>query len=163
VSNSNRSAGLFALDGRAAAGHSSEPPGSAYECLSCPSGQPLRYFLFPPSELNTAVGLPYNHFHDIQPIPGGFQVSTSEAYTWEEAHQSFVFSHEFELRRSSQNDSWAMHEQLERSGKLGHSVADCAMYRIPPPVRAWDPATGWRDLEPVGGAPVTVGPRSHGR
>jgi hypothetical protein len=162
VSNSNRAAGLFVLDGRAAAGHSSEPAGSAYECLNCPLGQPLRFLLFPPSELNTAVGLPYNRVIEILPIPEGFQVYTIEAGamdTQPSAHQHFVFSHEFELRRSSQNDSWALHEQLERSGKLGHSVADCAMYRIPPPVRAWDPANGWRELKPAGGSLVTVGPR----
>ena len=161
VSNSNRAAGLFVLDGRAAAGHSSEPPGSAYECLGCPSGQPLRYFLFPSSELNTAVGLPYNNIFDIHPIPEGFEVQTNE--DWPRAHQFFVFSHDFVLRHASQNDSWVLHEQLERSGKLSHSVADCTMYRIPPPVRAWDPANGWRELKPAGGSLVTVGPRPGSR
>jgi hypothetical protein len=165
VSNSNRSAGLFALDGRAAAGHWSEPPGSAYECLNCPSGQPLRYLLFPPSELNTAVGLPYNNVFDIRPMPEGFQVATNEATsdTQPIAYQYFVFSHEFGLRRSSQSDSWAVHEQLERSGKLGHSVADCPMYRTPPPVRAWDSANGWRELKPPGSSRITVGPRASTR
>jgi hypothetical protein len=166
VSNSNRSAGLFALDGRAAAGHSSEPPGSAYECLNCPSGPPLRYFLFPPSELNTAVGMPYNQVFDIRPTPEGFQVYTSEVDVMgppREAWQYFVFSNEFELRQSSQSDSWVVHEQLERSGKLGHSVADCPLYRDPPPVRSWDPANGWRELKPAGSSLVTVGPRASSR
>jgi hypothetical protein len=79
------------------------------------------------------------------------------------AEQHFVFSHDFVLRHASQNDSWVLHEQLERSGKLGHSVADCAMYRVPPPVRAWDPANGWRELKPAGGFLVTVGPRPGSR
>lgn len=166
MSNWNRSAGLFVLDGRAAAGHSSEPPGSAYECLNCPTGQPLRYFLFPPSELNTAVGLPYNRVFDMRPIPGGFQVRTDEVRTMgpqRVAEQHFVFSQDFVLRHASQNDSWALHEQFERSGNLDHTVAECPMYRIPPPVRAWDAVNGWRELKPTGGSLVTVGPRASSR
>jgi len=162
VSNSSRAAALFVLDGRAVAGHSIEPAGSAYECLKCPSGRPLRYLLFPPSELNSAVSLPYNNVLQIRPGPAGIEVDTMEGLQPPSpaADQSFVFSHDFALQRASQSDSWPLHEQLEREGKLDHSVADCPMYRTPPPVRAWDPVNGWRDLKPRDPSVVTVGPRA---
>ncbi len=165
VSNSNRAAGLFVLDGRAATGHSSEPAGSAYECLGCPPGQPLRYFLFPPSEITVARGRPYNTPLGISGARESFEVATIELDDdSSQAQLRFTFSHEFDLLRAHPDDgSWPAHEQLERVGKLDHSVASCPMFRVPPPVRAWDAVNGWRDLKPVAGALVTVGPRPNGR
>ena len=162
VSNSSRAASLVVLDGRAAAGHSIEPAGSAYECLNCPPGHPLRYFLFPPSEINAALPTPYNSVLNIRPGPAGVELVATEGVPSrsETAEQHFIFSLDFALQRASQSDSWGLHEQLEREGKLHHSVADCPMYRTPPPVRAWDPVTGWRELKPRDPSVVTVGPRA---
>lgn len=164
VSNSSRAAGLFVLDGRSLAGHSVEPAGSSYECLGCPLGRPMRYLLFPPSEINGALGLPYNRVLAVRPGPAGIEVETVEGLDSypERAEQSFRFSHAFTLERASQSDSWTAHERLEREGRIRHSVAECPMYRTPPPVRAWDSVNGWRELKPRERAAVVVGPRPAG-
>jgi hypothetical protein len=106
--------------------------------------------------------MPYNTVLSIQPGPAGIEVVTMEGMQApsEMAQQHFVFSHDLALQRASQSDSWPLHEQLEGEGKLDHSVADCPMYRTPPPVRAWDPVNGWRELKPRDPSVVTVGPRA---
>ena len=63
----------------------------------------------------------------------------------------FRFTGDFSLLQAQASDSWPAHEAFERAGKLDHTVADCPMYRTPPPVREWTPGAGWQNLTP--GAP----------
>ncbi len=163
VSNSNRAADLFVLDGRSASGHSREPPGSAYECLRCPPGRPLRYLVFPPSEISVALGRPYNILHSVALAPEGVHVRTLEGETATNvsSYQHFDLSSSFELENSYLDDnSWPAHELLERQKKLSHSVAECGLFRRSQGVRSWDPVLDWRTLEARSRRPVTVGPRA---
>lgn len=165
VSNSNRAAGFFVLDGRSASGHSREPPGSAYECLGCPAGEPLRYLLLPRSEINAALGRPYNVLENVGVSSRGFDIRTLEAdvAAGGPVYQHFELSRSFELQQGYLDDnSWSVHELLERQGKLSHGVSECAMYRGAPAVRSWAPAVGWRTLEARVRHPITVGPRAPG-
>ena len=73
----------------------------------------------------------------------------------------FRFARDFTLLHAQASDSWAAHEALERCGKLDHTVADCPMYRTPPPVREWTPTAGWRDVAP--GAPGSGSVRPEAR
>ena len=54
----------------------------------------------------------------------------------------FRFTRDFSLLQARASDSWPAHEAFERAGKLDHTVADCPMYRTPPPVREWTPTAG---------------------
>ncbi len=155
VSNSREAAFFAVLDSRHAEGTGPEEPGSPFECLSCGPGRPLRYFTIAPSELRLAVG-PYNHVTDIRPDAIGVEVRTSESA----ATSLFVvqavarFSPEFDLTHVAWSSAWAQgHRELERAGKLDHSVENCPERDRPPRVREWTPESGWRDVRP---APIAV-------
>jgi hypothetical protein len=152
VANPYRAAFLALLDAEAVRGHGPVPAGSAYECLGCSEELPLRYFLFPPSDINQVSGLPYNSL--VRIVPFGDEV---EAFTMESngnesstAEMNFRFSRDLRLLDARSSDSFAAHEQYERAGRLDHPVARCPWYRRPPPVREWTAAEGWRDIRPLG-------------
>jgi hypothetical protein len=157
VSNAYRAAFMAVLDGSALTGQGPTPPGSPFECEGCGGVVPLRYFLFPPSDVCLASGLPYNSTRDL--ILRGDEV---EAYTRESdsgapvAEMIFRFSRDFDLLDARAADSWAAHEALEKARRLDHGVAQCPWYNSPSPVREWDPANGWRELKPGGQPAVSV-------
>jgi len=149
INNGRRSASLAVLDGASVGGRSPEPAGTPYECTSCGEGSPLRYLLFPPSEILTASDYPYNHTRSARTVGDEIEVLTRESLPGAPvAELVFRFSRDFRLLEARAADSWAAHEALERAGRLDHSVADCPMYRTPPPVREWTPDHGWRNLTP---------------
>lgn len=154
VSNSYRAAFLAVLDGENATGHGPVPAGSPFECLGCTEALPLRYFLFPPSDISAASGLPYNTLKDVIPFGDGLEAFTIEnGSSTEMAELNFRFSGDFTLLDARSSDSWPAHEAYERAGKLDHGVARCPWYLKPPPVREWDAVNGWRDLTPTREAP----------
>ena len=154
VSNSYRAAFLAVLDGENATGHGPVPAGSPFECLGCTQALPQRYFLFPPSDISVASGLPYNTLKDVIPYGDGFEIFTIENGASKEiAELNFRFSRGFTLLDARSSDSWPAHETYEQAGKLDHGVARCPWYLKPPPVREWDAVHGWRDLIPTPEAP----------
>jgi len=158
VSNANDAGMLAVLDGRRISGRSPEKPGSAYECKNCPEGQPLRYFVFPRSELNLVTGSLYNEVKSIGVHGNGFQVRTQEAVPgnfqetyWVES--IYEFSPDLELKQAMHSDSyWDFHRRLELDGKVKHSPENCPERRQPKKVLAWAPETGWRELR----LPLTI-------
>lgn len=58
-----------------------EPPSSdsRYQCRGGPHAKPVRYFLFPRSELNSFLGQPYNRVYEAAVTPGRIDVSVEEA------------------------------------------------------------------------------------
>lgn len=148
VSNAHRAAMLAVLDGRHAAGHSPDPPGSPFECLGCSPGGPLRYFIFPPSEVNRAVEHPYNQTCDIMANQHGIDVFTCEAAPDDRARLVFRFSRDLELIHAAASDSWAIHDRLHREGRLDHSSKDCPEYSRPPAARSLDRSGRWIALRP---------------
>jgi hypothetical protein len=154
VSNSYRAAFLAVLDGDSVTGHGPVPPGSPFECLGCTEALPLRYFLFPPSDISAASGLPYNTLKDVIPYGDGLEAFTIEnGSSTEIAEMNFRFSRDFRLLDARSSDSFRAHESYERAGKLDHGVDRCPWYLKPPPVREWDAVNGWRDLTPTREAP----------
>ncbi len=153
VSNAWRAASLAVLDGRRVAGHSPDPAGSSYECLGCGDDLPARYFLFPPSEIVRATDQSYNFLARIRRVGTALQARTHESEGDLFAELLFEFSPQLELTNAAAGDNWGTHDRLQAAGKLDHSVADCPMYKTPPPVREWTQANGWRDLRP---APTTL-------
>jgi hypothetical protein len=160
IANAYRAASLAVLDATSVAGHSPAPAGSPYECTSCLEGSPLSYFVFPPSEITAASGQPYNFLVKLRSMGNEIEAMTRESNPGAPvAELIFRFARDSTLLQAQAADSWAAHEAFERAGKLDHSVADCPMYRTPPPVRAWDPVKGWRDLKPRDASVVAEGPR----
>lgn len=150
VSNAFRAAFLAVLDGATVTGHGPAPADSPFECTSCVAGNPLRYFVFPPSDICLASGLPYNATRDLTVRGEGFEAYTRESNAGAPlAEMVFRFSRDFDLVEARSADSWTAHEALERAGKLDHGVASCPWYGNPPPVREWDPSGRWVDLRPV--------------
>ena len=145
------SAFLAVLDGANPSGTSPEDPESEFGCKNCPPGHPLRYFVFPRSEMNVIT---MSHFNKTSSIRR--EGSTIEAETTEvgpEQHVGvegmFEFNDDFSLVRAAWSDGYAeLHRELEREGKLHHSWKQCPDRFGPPLIRAWDPQHGWTDLHP---------------
>jgi hypothetical protein len=153
TSNSRAAAFLAVLDARNVTGSGPEEVGSPYECLSCDVGQPLRYFVFPPSELTRAILLPYNHGFDVRVLEDGIEVHTAEGEPRFRLYGIFRFSLDLELRHAAWSDGWLpAHRVLEREGKLDHGTADCPEGRRPPRVMEWESGE-LRELE-VGQVPT---------
>jgi hypothetical protein len=157
ISNAHRSASLAVLDGAAVAGRSPVPAGTPYECVTCGGEPPLRYYLFPRSEILIASDFPYNSTRLVRVVGDEIELATRESPDGAPvAEMIFRFSKDFVLLDARAADSWAAHEALQRAGKLDHSVADCPMYRTPPPAREWTPEGGWRDVTPTASRPPLV-------
>lgn len=150
TSNSRAAAFLAVLDARNVSGSGPEEPGSPYKCLSCVDGRPLRYFVFPPSELTLATLLPYNHGVDVRVLDDGFEVHTIEAGdTRFRLNGIFRFSLDFQLEHAAWSDGWLpTHRRFEHEGKVDHAAEQCAEAKHPPTVLAWDPSKGFDELVP---------------
>lgn len=144
VSNSQAGAALAVLDSRAVSGHSPEPPSSRFACRDCPEGEPVRYLVFPPTEVNSASGLPYNEVRRIEVTDHIISVVVLEGKPGSGVHWVFEFSHDFELLRAEPGDSyWPEHRLLRLQGKIDHSEDDCPERGLRS-VRSWTRASGWR-------------------
>lgn len=156
---SSRNAGMLALvDALKLTGSSPEEAGSVYQCADCPNGGPVKYFLFPRSEVGIASGARVNeadyqgNTHRRQISEGGETVRTTETALEPSPKAEYYFSYGFEnLRQTSfDEDYWDVHRQLETEGKISHSKAQCPERDGPRLVRAWDAEKGWRELRPIG-------------
>jgi len=141
---------LAVLDANHLSGSSPESAGSDFECKSCPPGRPLKYFVFPRSELNAVTISNYNEVLHIAPSDKGVQVQTIEARTSSSpAWGMFEFTSDFQLKSARWSDGYReIHRQLEREGKIKHSWDHCPDRFGPRLVRSWDPQHGWRDIHP---------------
>ncbi|MCL4522581.1 MAG: hypothetical protein M1453_02525 [Acidobacteria bacterium] len=150
--NNARDAGMIAvLDAKNISGSSPENAGSLYECKNCPAGRPLKYFVFPRSELNRATGSTYNF---ANAAANGRQIVMQ---TWENddvaldriAAGVYEFSTDLQLLRASYSDRyWELHRKLELEGKIKHSKAQCPDQKGPRSLLAWDPQNGWKEIRP---------------
>jgi hypothetical protein len=147
TSNANDGAMLTVLDEKSISGSSPEAPGSPFECLNCPSGKPLRYFVFPRSEVNRVTGSGINHVFEISVRDDRITARTFEQGWHETAGAIYEFSRDFELRHVHYTDGyWDVHRKLELEGKIRHARAQCPERDGPQLVRVWEAASGWRDI-----------------
>jgi hypothetical protein len=160
VSNSRKAAFLAVLDARHVEGAGPEDPGSPFECLSCGPARPLRYFVFEPSELMLAIE-PYNHVQQIQIFPTGIEVDTAEfgglprpAFA---VRGIAFFSRDLVLEQVAWSSGWEdSHRELERAGRIDHTLEDCTWKGRPPQVREWTPQSGWHDVQPADVSPFRI-------
>ncbi|HET9400409.1 MAG TPA: hypothetical protein VFO34_05620 [Candidatus Acidoferrales bacterium] len=149
VTNSRNAAFIAALDPNSPDGTSPEDPGSEFECKNCPSGHPLKYWVFPRSEVSVATGAPDDE-SGIQEIAGDIIFRTYETQLggpYRPAEAIYKVSRNLEILSATYGDAyWDVHRQLEVSGVITHDRAHCPNRNGPPLVREWDPQNGWRDI-----------------
>ncbi|MBI1739167.1 MAG: hypothetical protein HYR58_07960 [Acidobacteria bacterium] len=153
VSNSGDGGMVAVLDANHISGASPEAAGSPYECTNCPSGRPLKYFVFPRSELNRVTGSGLIGAGVSRAgstiLAGNSEIKSSQEPEPGNPAATYEFSPEFELLRAQYSDRyWEYHRQLELQGRIKHSRAQCPERDGPLSVRAWDPEHGWTVLHP---------------
>lgn len=154
ISNSHDAGMMAVLDAENVSGRSPEDEGSEFDCANCPSGRPLRYFVFPRSELNLATGSQYNGVMGFNLLEGRVLVYTGEVND-NVAETGYIdaiyeFSSGLELQRASFHDRyWDLHRRLEIAGRITHARAECPDRNGPRMVRAWDPQNGWSVVHPA--------------
>jgi DNA-binding winged helix-turn-helix (wHTH) protein len=138
---------LAFVDERKAFAASPQTTGTRHKCATCPPGEPDYYFVFPRSELNRLRKV-YE-----TPVIGaqgdGDRLDVSKRETDDGAQTRYVMR-PFPLieRAMVRFDSpyEMIHRELEQSAGLSHALAACPDCLHPPPVRAWTPGGGWRQL-----------------
>lgn len=146
ISNSRGGAMLAVLDGRSVWGTSPEDEGGGFECSDCPEGDPLIYFLFPPSHVNSASGLPYNRTARVEATGTGVRAIVIEGEPNSGVHRIYEFSHDLELIRVTPGDTyWPAHRLLRLQGKIDHTEEECSE-RLGIPIRRWTSAAGWVEV-----------------
>jgi hypothetical protein len=145
----DRSASLAVLDAAHPSGSSPQPPNSPFECNSCPAGRPLRYIVFPRSELSFVAPTTYNRVRAVRMLQDGIEVETQESQI-RDAEAIYEFTPDFHLKRAAYSDSyWEHHRELERGGKIHHSRAECPDRDGPRKILLWDPDQGWLTIIPT--------------
>lgn len=149
VTNSRNAAFIAVLDPNSPDGTSPEDPGSQFECKNCPSGHPLKYWVFPRSEVSVASGAPDDE-SGIQEIGGDIILRTYETQLggpYRPAEAVYKVSRRLEILSATYGDAyWDVHRQLEVSRVITHDRAHCPDRDGPRLVREWDPQNGWRDI-----------------
>jgi hypothetical protein len=152
VSNAHEAGFVAVFDADGLAGTGPVPAGSRYECPGCPDGRPVRYLLFPPSEVTLAESVPYNRVFVARGLQTGYQFQTLEYSPKARGMMGlFRFDPAFKLLHAAWSDSYKpAHLALERAGKLDHAWESCPERTRAPAVRQWEPGKGWSNLVPSG-------------
>ncbi len=149
ISNSGDAGMLAVLPASGFQASSPETAGSPYQCLNCPAGRPLHYFLFPRSRLNRVTNEYFN-------LPGanitatGIEVQTHEGYAKKiDATAIYHFDRRWRLLSARFSDSyWNWRHQLRLQGLVKRRRAQSPERRGPAYVLSWTPRQGWRKLYP---------------
>ena len=148
VNNEFRSAALAVLDtSRSAASPQTE--GSDFFCSECPNGQPLKYFLFPRTEVSVALGEPLNFAYAITPLNGSGAAAEVSVKESQAAGLRSIYRLGPDLVPISVAMSdryWEVHRDLSRQGKLGHAPEDCPERDRGMMARMWTQESGWQDI-----------------
>jgi hypothetical protein len=107
-------------------GHGPRPADLRYRCLNCAGPEPAKYFTFPRTEINRALGLTPLDDHLIVHGDGSviFRVGQDRYHGNVEA--VYELSTDGAVRHASVSDDyWTAHRALEREGRIAHSADDC--------------------------------------
>ncbi len=133
---------------------SPQSSGSRHKCLNCPTGDPDYYFLFPRSEINEITQYHEDSIINIAVRGKDIEVRKLEVPKGRVTYDSGTIY-------TLQNDDaglWTAllrfdsgydisHRQLEKEGKLDHTLENCPERLHPRPVRVWTPAGGWKEIQ----------------
>jgi hypothetical protein len=151
VSNSRSAGAMIALHLEQANGHGPESEGSEFACTDCAGAdRPGRYFVFPPTEMSAAYGVPYSRVYAINATSGGIEVRARQGSLSPGAgvDASYNFDRDFHLaHKGVADDYWLVHRQMEQKGVFDHSADACPERTRPLIVREWT-GSSWIDLIP---------------
>lgn len=134
-----------AADGPAAT--SPQTPGTPFVCGNCPPGRPLKYLLFPSSDVHIALGRPFVMVADIQTPDAAGAVEVSVRHPGRSMRAVYRVSRDLTpLSVAFSDDYWKVHQELSDAGKIKHRAEDCPERHNGINVRLWQPATGWTDV-----------------
>jgi len=126
---------------------SPQTPGSHYACVGCGLGDPYAYFVLPRYDLSRILHNPNNKVYAITSDANAVIVKQAEIS--ESDQILYDFSNDSSPRPVRVNYSasfWPNHLELERQGKVTHSLEECPDRAHPPPVRVYQNG-GWREVE----------------
>lgn len=138
-------AALFAED--AAPSRSPQTVGTRFECTSGPTGAPARYFVLPPTEINSAIGQPYNHLVAATPTGSEALLTTQEsggAGAHPDVRAIYTLTSAMEISTVAFSDDFAVaHRRCEDAGMIRHPLAKCPAVLNGVQARLWSPERGW--------------------
>jgi hypothetical protein len=150
VNNEYRSAAIAVLDIQQPPVASPQTLGNRFACTDCPAGRPVLYVLVPRSELNVALGMPYNMGRSIFSRQGRILVKVNEYGLEETADitQFLELSDDLVPKNIAFSAGYKeAHERLEKRGLINHKWSDCQEQRHPATARIWDETSGWREVQ----------------
>ncbi len=137
---------LAALDIANPSGTSPERAASAFECLTCPPGRPVRYFVMPRPEVARLTGRRLRTPRLDVLNSGTIEIRGTQSPDEVSAEVIYEFSPALEPVRASASDTyWEWHRALEAEHIVAHA-ADTCPERRGFTVRRWDPKQGWCEL-----------------
>ena len=147
VNNEYRGASLAVLREEGPPARSPQTEGSRYECVGGPRGDPHRYVVLPPTELNAAADRPYNRVASMEVADGRCTVTTEETGgkgTRPAAQAMYGLSADLEVQDVTYDNDFAVqHRRFEEQGRVRHALAACPLLNGPARVRRWDKTSGW--------------------
>jgi hypothetical protein len=157
VNNEYNKASLAILRLEAPPSRSPQTPGTRFECVNAPKGDPDRYFLFPPTEINAAHNAPYSEVRFITQTGNIWQMVTDE-YGDDEGHVMYRFSADLEPLDLTFDETFgALHRRFEREDRINHDLAACPHLNAPTILDRWDPQHGWSKVAVPPNASVKPG------
>jgi hypothetical protein len=152
MSNAHRSYFFAVLDAEKPEGRSPEPDGAATQCLSCPEGRPLHYYVFPRTHISEQFPYPADP-PGVTVFPDGSVLAhVIETPGPAIGTTLYEFGPDFALRKIRVSDSFdEWHRRLESQGRVRHGVDECPD-RMSREIRRWAPGSGWTtERRAVGG------------
>lgn len=139
---------LAVLNVEEPAGASPQGAESPFRCLTCPPGKPLRYYVFPRTEVNQ-LQEEYltNQVFEIRKTELRVAVSTSELHSGARAIYEFSADPGMEpLVASLSDDFRERHNRLENAGRVHHPFEKCPDATRSLKARMWTPEAGWAEI-----------------
>jgi hypothetical protein len=124
------------------------PPGNRprYRYKNAPTGTPLKYILFPLTELVAARRAPYGHAWTMRQFQDDIivNVETAGEVGYFLYHFSTLLKPKYVFPSGGHE---FMHQELASAGKVDHSWSACREMDRPLLLKVWEPAKGWRNTQ----------------
>jgi hypothetical protein len=149
--NSEYQAGVLAIvDMKKPFAASPQTAGTRHKCDSCPPGSADFFFVFPQSEINELEKLPEDPVNSILVSQNVLEISKAEL----QYGQAVRIIYDIDDRSTFQVRSFLfdtgydmLHAELQKQGKLDHSIAKCPERLHPKSVKMWTPDAGWTEIK----------------
>lgn len=147
--NENDTGSLAVMDERKAFASSPQTDGTRHKCASCPPGQMDYYFVFPRSELNELLQVHEDAVTQV--LVRGNEIEVDKRETQAIAPKTIYLLradddgiHLVSRRFDSGYDM--LHREMEKEGRLDHSLENCPERLHPKPVMLWTPSGRWKKI-----------------